>query len=91
MRILALNSGSSSIKCAMLDLEAPAQRVEVRVEGIGGAAALVIGSERRSVGTLNYQQATDVVLRELAGRMASFWPTRQREPFLALDWIRSGA
>ena len=71
MRILALNSGSSSIKCAMLDLEAPAQRFEVRVEGIGGAAALVIGSERRPLGTLNYQQATDVVLRELTGRMTA--------------------
>ena len=53
----------------MLDLDAPAQRVEVRVEGIGGAAALVIGNERRSLGTLNYQQATDVVLRELTGRI----------------------
>ena len=44
MRILALNSGSSSIKCAMLDLEAPAQRVEVRVQGIGGAAAVLLAA-----------------------------------------------
>ena len=42
VRILALNSGSSSIKAALVDLEAPARRFEARVEGIGGIAALLV-------------------------------------------------
>ncbi len=67
MRILALNSGSSSIKCALLDLEAPA-RLEVRVEGIGGAAAVVAGGERRPLGKLDYRQATELLLGEVASR-----------------------
>jgi acetate kinase len=67
VRVLALNSGSSSIKCALLDLEAPAQRFDVRVEGIGGDAALV-GRERRPLGKVSYQQATDVLLGELSSR-----------------------
>ncbi len=67
MRILALNSGSSSIKCALLDLDAPA-RLEVRVEGIGEAATLVAGGERRPLGKLDYPQATELLLREVASR-----------------------
>jgi acetate kinase len=71
LRILALNSGSSSIKCALLDLEARARRLDVRIEGIGSTAALVVGAERRSLGDLSYAQATDVVLGELAGRITA--------------------
>ncbi len=71
MRILALNSGSSSIKCALLDLEAPERRLDVRVEGIEGTAALVVGNERRLLGTLNFQQATDVLFGELCGRITA--------------------
>ncbi len=71
MRILALNIGSSSIKCALLDLEAPERRLDVRVEGIEGTAALVVGNERRLLGTLNFQQATDVLFGELCGRITA--------------------
>jgi acetate kinase len=71
VRILALNSGSSSIKCAVLELDAPARRLEVRVEGIGGAATLVVGGERTALGGLSYPQATDVILSEAASRMTA--------------------
>ncbi len=69
MRILALNSGSSSIKSALLDPETPARRLEVRVEGIGGAAALVVGGERKPLAGLDHVQATDVLLAELTARL----------------------
>ena len=68
MRILALNSGSSSIKSASLDLEEPARRLEVRIEGIGRTATLVLENERRQLGTLDYGQATDVLFGELTSR-----------------------
>ena len=71
MRILALNAGSSSIKCALLDLEAPARRLEVRIQGIGDATEVIIGRDRRPLGKLNYQQATDVIVGELTARMTA--------------------
>ena len=71
MRILALNAGSSSIKCALLDLEAPARRLEVRVQGIGDTTEVIIGRDRRPLGKLNYQQATDVIVGELTARMTA--------------------
>jgi acetate kinase len=71
VRILALNSGSSSIKCALLDLEAPAQRFDMRVEGIGGDAAVVLGRDRRALGKLSYHQAADVILGELTARITA--------------------
>lgn len=69
MRILAFNSGSSSIKCALVDLDAPARRFDVRVEGIGGTAAVMVGGERRSLGALSYGRAIDALLDELVRRI----------------------
>jgi acetate kinase len=71
VRILALNSGSSSIKCAVLDVQASAPRFEARVEGIGDAAALVVGGERTPLGELTYEQAVNVLLGELTKRMTA--------------------
>ncbi|MET0661163.1 MAG: acetate/propionate family kinase, partial [Steroidobacteraceae bacterium] len=70
MRILTFNAGSSSIKCALLDLEAPARRLEVRVQGIGSTTEIVLGREHRPLGKLNHQQATDVMVGELTAQIA---------------------
>jgi acetate kinase len=71
VRILALNSGSSSIKGALLDLEAPARRVEIRIEGIGRTATLVSENERRLLGVIDYEQGADVIIGELTARATS--------------------
>ncbi len=71
MRILALNAGSSSIKCALLDTESPAERLEARVHGIGGTTEVIIGRDRRPVAALSYQEATDVLIGELTARITT--------------------
>lgn len=71
MRVLALNTGSSSIKCAVIDLAAPSRRCEIRVSGIGTSALLVVGDERRPLGPLGFDDAADVVLAEVSSRLTA--------------------
>ena len=63
MRILALNSGSSSIKCSLIDSETQARLVELSVEQIGtDAGRLVQGDESKQLGALTYETAVQVIL-----------------------------
>lgn len=71
MRILALNTGSSSIKCAVIDVAAPTRRFEIRVDGIGTSARLVVGDEQRSLGALEFRDATELLLGELRARLTA--------------------
>jgi acetate kinase len=63
MRILALNSGSSSIKCALIDSETQARLAEINVEQIGGQdSRLVYAGETRPLSVPTYEAATQVIL-----------------------------
>jgi acetate kinase len=68
---LALNTGSSSIKCAVVDLAAPTERCEARVTGIGTSARLVVGGEQRSLGELDFRGAADLLLGEIGSRLTA--------------------
>jgi acetate kinase len=70
MRILTLNSGSSSIKCALIDSETNTCLFEARIDHLGEASVLVAGDAKRELGALNYDSATMLLLDE-AQRAAS--------------------
>jgi acetate kinase len=55
MRILALNSGSSSIKCALVDSDTDATIFELRVAPIGVGAKFTGDNLDRSLGDSNYE------------------------------------
>lgn len=68
MRILALNSGSSSIKCALINSATRTRLLELSIAGIGGASAVLATSAgRRELGGLSYEAATAVLLDEVRG------------------------
>lgn len=64
MRILTLNSGSSSIKCALMNGETHARLFEARIDRIGAASVLVTGDAKRELGALNYDSAAMRLLDE---------------------------
>ena len=69
MRILALNSGSSSIKCALIDSAAATRLFEFRVENIGASSShLITATGVRELGALTYESAIAVVLAEVRQR-----------------------
>lgn len=70
MSIIALNCGSSSIKCAVLE-GAPLQRIlDARVEQIGTSdTRLRIDGETRSIQAASVESAVSTLLDELAGRL----------------------
>ncbi len=70
MRILTLNSGSSSIKCALIDSETNTCLFEARIDHLGEASVLVAGDAKRELGALDYDSATMLLLDE-AQRAAS--------------------
>jgi acetate kinase len=71
MHILAINCGSSSIKCALVDVEASTRVLEMRVEEIGRPEArLHAGSAARDIGAhATFAEAAAMLLEEV--RMAA--------------------
>ncbi|MEJ0085170.1 MAG: acetate/propionate family kinase [Pseudomonadota bacterium] len=74
MRVLAINCGSSSIKCAVVDSGSAANGFGLRIEDIGrDSAALVIGDVRRALSAqLDIAAAIDTALAELQQRWMDF-------------------
>jgi acetate kinase len=70
MRILALNSGSSSIKCALLDSVSEERLLDIRVENIGTDTQLVCAAEHEAIGGLDFDGAVVRMLAELDVRLA---------------------
>ena len=70
MRILAINCGSSSIKCALIESGTGARTFELRAEDIGREAPRLICGETRRVlaAKLDITAAIDEVLAELRNR-----------------------
>lgn len=70
MRILALNCGSSSIKCAVLAGDPARRTFELRVENLDRPdTLLVVGEVRRKLGDkVEFVAALDAVLAELRNR-----------------------
>lgn len=75
MRILALNSGSSSIKCALIDTERNAREFEFTVENIGSGESRLVskganGGER-AVGVLDYDAAVALAMEQIRERTSA--------------------
>jgi acetate kinase len=72
MRVLALNCGSSSIKCAVVDSDSGATAFDLRLENIGSSQArLIVGNSTTGISTAADEAAAlDTVLKELRGRWA---------------------
>jgi acetate kinase len=70
MRVLALNCGSSSIKCAVVDTGSGARTFELRVENVGRPdAQLVVGEHRRTLAAApDFTAAIDAAMTELRNR-----------------------
>src|SRR5262245_33611628 len=73
MRILALNCGSSSVKCAVIDGVARRRLLDVRVESIGTAACrAAIGEVEKPLGeSTDLKAAVAFVLGEIRGQSAT--------------------
>jgi len=78
MKILALNSGSSSIKCALIDSESQARIFEFAIQGVGagdaqGDAKLVDeGTQsRRELGPMDIEAAVALAMTEIHARLKS--------------------
>jgi acetate kinase len=74
VHILALNCGSSSIKCAVVDTVSGARTLELHVESLGREAPrLIVGESIRKLpaGT-SFESAIGVVLAELRDRWTAF-------------------
>jgi acetate kinase len=69
MQILALNSGSSSIKCALVDSATEATIFELRVTQIGAEARLTGQGIDRSLGNANYEAAAAAIMEEVASQL----------------------
>jgi acetate kinase len=72
MRILALNSGSSSIKCALVDSATKATLFELRVAPVGVGARLTGDNLDRSLGDASYEAATAALIDEATRRAKAF-------------------
>ena len=70
MRVLAINCGSSSIKCALIAGNPPLRAFELRLENVGAPEALlVIGDTRRALpGIAAFPAALDAVFTALRER-----------------------
>jgi acetate kinase len=70
VRILALNCGSSSIKCAVIDSDTGARELELRVADIGrGSPRLIVGETATNLAAaLDLPAAIDALLAELRRR-----------------------
>ena len=75
MRILTLNSGSSSIKCALIDCESNSRLFEVAIHNIGaGECRLVskgVDASCRAVGALDYDDAVALAMTEIQKRLSA--------------------
>lgn len=72
MRILALNSGSSSIKCVLLDSTTETSVFRFRVENIGAEESrLLADGNSQSLGKLTFASAVDIAMREIERRLAN--------------------
>lgn len=66
MRVLALNCGSSSIKCALIDSTSGARLTELHVEEIGGQARIRDAGEWRPFSeNATFEQAATEVLKQV--------------------------
>jgi acetate kinase len=65
MRILALNSGSSSIKCALIESANESALLELRVEQIGAGGRLLATGVDRLLVNDTYDGAMDALLEEI--------------------------
>jgi acetate kinase len=78
MRILALNCGSSSVKCALIDAAHERTRLDIHVENIATESArmLIDGAPARDLGAeVDLQAAVTAILAELrAGKIAAGAP-----------------
>jgi acetate kinase len=73
MKVLAFNCGSSSIKCAVVDVGAPQRIFELRIEDIGReSCALVIGEACHALAKLDIGAAIEAALAELRSRWPEF-------------------
>ena len=72
MRILALNCGSSSIKCAVLDSESGVRLLEGLVEELGKSSCrLQMGAETRSLAAgTTFERAATALLAEVRARFS---------------------
>ena len=79
MRILALNCGSSSIKCALIDSASGARLAEWHVEEIGRQARMRIAGQWRALSANStFEQAATEVLQEVK---------RSAEPLAGLEGV----
>jgi acetate kinase len=63
VQMLAINSGSSSIKCALLDTETGRRLLTVRVENIGSEAGrCTIGDVSSTTGRIDHASAVELVM-----------------------------
>ena len=69
MRILALNCGSSSIKCALIETATSRRLAEARIEQIGKSKArFQAGEKTRELGeSTSFEQAATILLEEMQG------------------------
>jgi acetate kinase len=73
MKVLAFNCGSSSIKCAVIEVSATRRLFELRIENIGrDSCELIVGETRRALAKLDISGAIDAALAELRDRWADF-------------------
>jgi len=71
MPILAINSGSSSIKCALIDSATDTRLFDFQLENIGAPASrLIAGDGERLLGSLTYDAAIKIVLVEIHARLS---------------------
>jgi acetate kinase len=71
MRILALNAGSSSIKCALIDSAVAATLFELQINNIGCATVFAAGNSKRDLGELTFARATTFILGEIHERLTA--------------------
>jgi acetate kinase len=75
MKILSVNCGSSSLKVALVDPDAPLRRLEIRVEEIGGAhCRMVIDGESESLRDADVSTALETLLTALGRRLQGEQP-----------------
>src|SRR5687768_3624890 len=65
MRILALNSGSSSIKCALVESSNESTQLELKVEQIGAGGRLLGSGIDTQLAADTYEGAITVLLKEV--------------------------
>ncbi len=69
MRILALNSGSSSIKCGVIESSDGSALFNLQIKNIGARASLVDDRSEQILGVMTFQQASAFVLDAIQARL----------------------